>query len=128
MARKFKVVVNGKEYIVEVEELRESKSKRPKVERVDLNVSTERVEKIEVEDKKTEEQSGEKVIRAPMAGIVMEVYVDVGQEVKVGDRILTFEAMKMENELLSEFSGRVKEIKVKEGDNVETGQVIVVLE
>ena len=56
---------------------------------------------------------------------VLKILVKEGQQVKVGDKLLVFEAMKMENELQSEFSGTVKEILVKEGENIETGQVLM---
>ena len=85
-------------------------------------------EKPKFVEEEIESPAGEKVVRAPMAGIIVKVVVNVGDEIKVGDTLLVFEAMKMENELRSEFSGKVKEILVKEGDAIETGQKLVVLE
>jgi len=135
MARKFKVVVNGKEYIVEVEEIREEKKKatgeKEEVkrevkmeERKPERVSSEAVSNTVKEEKK---EISEKVheVRAPMAGIVLRILVKVGQRVGIGDPLIIFEAMKMENELQSEYSGMVKEILIKEGDNIETGQVLM---
>ncbi len=45
-----------------------------------------------------------------------------------GDTLLILEAMKMENEIVAPSSGVVKEIKVSEGQRVETGDILVVLE
>ncbi len=131
MARRFKVVVNGKEYIVEVEEIKEKTGKIDDIPRRVISepksVSVPVEKKVEL-PKESGDTSGEKLVKAPMAGIVVEILVSVGQQVKEGDKLLMFEAMKMENELLSEYSGRIKEIKVKEGDSVETGQVLMVIE
>ncbi len=133
MAKKFKVKVNGKEYIVEVEEIRERRSaprvtiEAPKAP-VEAKPSPKVEEKLVEKPVQPEVRAGEKVVRAPMGGVVMKVLVKVGDEVKSGDTVIVFEAMKMENELKSPYSGKVKEVKVKEGEMMETGQVVVVLE
>jgi len=49
----------------------------------------------------------------------------VGDVVKIGDQVLILEAMKMENILKSAGEGTVKNVKVKKGDRVEKGQVLV---
>jgi biotin carboxyl carrier protein len=67
-------------------------------------------------------------IKAPMPGLVLNINVEEGQEVKKGDVVLILEAMKMENVLKSPGDGKVKGIKVKKGDAVEKGQVLVVME
>jgi biotin carboxyl carrier protein len=132
MAKKFRVKVNGKEYIVEVEEIKEKKTgdvKIPKVEEVRAEpVISETPQQPVVEETHESSPSGDKVIKAPMGGTVMKVNIKVGDEVNPGDTLLVFEAMKMENELKSPYKGNVKQINVKEGDMMETGQVIVVLE
>ena len=65
---------------------------------------------------------------SPMPGKVISVKVKVGDEVKVNQVVLVLEAMKMENEILSEAAGKVKEIKVRPGEAVEGGQTLVVVE
>ena len=57
----------------------------------------------------------------------MQIYVNVGDEVKRGDKILMYEAMKMENNFLAEVDGVIKDIKVRVGDNVLQGAVLVVI-
>ncbi|HSI90789.1 MAG TPA: biotin/lipoyl-containing protein [Adhaeribacter sp.] len=64
-------------------------------------------------------------IKAPMPGLVLEIKVKPGDEVKKGDQILILEAMKMENILKSPGDGVVKAIKVNVKDNVEKGQVLL---
>ena len=128
MARKFRVIVNGKEYVVEVEEIKESKKTKEALSEAfsPPKVEVSREETLERKDEGGSE--GSKVVKAPMAGIIVKILVREGQKVEKGEKLLIFEAMKMENELLSEFSGTVKEIKVREGENVETGQVLMVIE
>ncbi|MGB4752356.1 MAG: biotin/lipoyl-containing protein, partial [Fervidobacterium sp.] len=51
-----------------------------------------------------------------------------GQKVEYGQKLLILEAMKMENDIVSDKPGIVKSIKVKEGETVDTGDVLVELE
>jgi len=69
-----------------------------------------------------------KEIKAPMPGLVLEVGVIDGQAVKEGERILILEAMKMENSILIHADATIKKVKVKAGQAVEKGQVLVELE
>ena len=64
---------------------------------------------------------------APLPGTIMQIYVNVGDQVKRGDKILMYEAMKMENQFLAEVDGVVKDIKVKVGDNVLQGAVLAII-
>ena len=64
-------------------------------------------------------------IKAPMPGLILDIKVEPGQEVKKGDPIMILEAMKMENILKSPGDGVVKSVKVKVKDNVEKGQVLL---
>ena len=57
----------------------------------------------------------------------MQIYVNIGDQVKRGDKILMYEAMKMENQFLAEVDGEIKDIKVRVGDNVLQGAVLVVI-
>lgn len=64
-------------------------------------------------------------VKAPMPGLILEIKVQPGQEVKKGDPIMILEAMKMENILKSPGDGIVKEIKVAVKQNVEKNQVLI---
>ncbi|MDF2437712.1 MAG: biotin/lipoyl-binding protein [Bacteroidota bacterium] len=64
-------------------------------------------------------------IKAPMPGLVLDIRVSEGSEVKKGDPILVLEAMKMENILKSPTDGVVKKINVKKGVAVEKNQVLI---
>jgi biotin carboxyl carrier protein len=64
-------------------------------------------------------------IKAPMPGLVLDIKVNEGDEVKKGDTILVLEAMKMENNIKSPADGVVKKIGVKKGQAVEKNQVLI---
>jgi len=64
-------------------------------------------------------------IKAPMPGLVLNVKVTEGDEIKKGDNLLILEAMKMENILKSSADGVIKKILVKQGDKVEKNQVLI---
>lgn len=68
------------------------------------------------------------VVRAPIAGKVVKLLVEVGDEVAAGASVAVLEAMKMENELRAERGGRVSEIGAAAGDSVETNQVLLKLD
>lgn len=64
-------------------------------------------------------------VKAPMPGLILDIKVTEGAEVKKGDPIMILEAMKMENILKSPGDGTVTSIKVKKGDSVEKNQVLI---
>ena len=63
----------------------------------------------------------------PIQVNIVKVLVEVGQEVESGQAVCVLEAMKMENQILAEKTGKVTEIKVKAGDTVGSGDVVVVI-
>jgi biotin carboxyl carrier protein len=65
------------------------------------------------------------VVRAPMPGLILDLKIQAGDQVKAGDPLLVLEAMKMENVLKAPGQGVVRELKVKKGDSVEKGQVLI---
>jgi acetyl-CoA/propionyl-CoA carboxylase biotin carboxyl carrier protein len=64
------------------------------------------------------------VIRAPMQGTVVEVRVDEGQAVEVGDTLLVVEAMKMASPLVAPVSGTLTDLRAFLGQNVSSGTVL----
>ena len=67
-------------------------------------------------------------VQAPMPGKIVRVLADPGDEVAAGQGLVVMEAMKMENEIRAPRAGRVKEAPVREGQAVETGALLVLLE
>lgn len=64
-------------------------------------------------------------IKAPMPGLVLNVLVAEGDEVKKGDSLLVLEAMKMENMIKSPTDGTIKKIAIKQGDKVEKNEMLI---
>lgn len=64
-------------------------------------------------------------IKAPMPGMVLNVLVAEGQEVKKGDALIVLEAMKMENILKSPSDGVIKKIAITKGVAVEKNQLLI---
>jgi biotin carboxyl carrier protein len=65
------------------------------------------------------EKTMDKLLKAPMPGLVLEVKVSAGSAVKKGDSLLIIEAMKMENVIKATGDGLIKEISVEAGQSVE---------
>lgn len=64
-------------------------------------------------------------IKAPMPGLILEINVKEGQEVKEDDNLLILEAMKMENIITSPRDGIIKSISVNKSDAVEKNQLLI---
>jgi biotin carboxyl carrier protein len=67
-------------------------------------------------------------IEAPMPGLILDIQVSPGQEVKEGDPLLVLEAMKMENVILSPRDGIIKKVAVQPGAAVEKKHLLVEFE
>ena len=67
-------------------------------------------------------------IKAPMPGLILDLNIAEGDEVKAGDYLLVLEAMKMENTLTAPRDGVVKAISVKKGQTVEKNQLLIEME
>ena len=118
---KAQVVVNGTQYEVDVE--REKEEAKPVVAAPRPAAAP----KADAPKAATAgDANGHKSV-APLPGTIMQIFVNVGDQVKRGDKILMYEAMKMENNFLAEVDGEIKDIKVRVGDNVLQGAVLVVI-
>ena len=83
----------------------------------------------------TEQEPTGNIVKSPMVGTFYskpspdaDPFVAVGQTVKKGQTLCIIEAMKLMNEIESEFDGKIKEILVKDGETVEYGKPIFVIE
>lgn len=86
------------------------------------------------EEKKVSEEDVN-IVKSPMVGTfyikpspTSNPYIEIGKEVKEGDTLCIIEAMKLMNEIESEYSGKVKEILVNDGDTVEYGTPLLIIE
>jgi pyruvate carboxylase subunit B len=69
--------------------------------------------------------TGPPVLKAPMPGLVVRLLVEPGQRVEAGASLVVLEAMKMENELKAAGAGTVESVRVRAGQTVEKGMVLV---
>ena len=142
--KKFKFTVNGKEYEVEVKNY-EGENAEVIVDGTQYKVTVQREEEEvpafvapkrqapkpaaapKVDAPATSAPADGYKSLAPLPGTVMQIYVNVGDVVKRGDKLMMYEAMKMENNFLAEVDGTIKEIKVRVGDNILQGAVLFVI-
>ena len=66
-------------------------------------------------------------VTTPLPGTILDVFVDVGDEVKAGQTVVLLEAMKMENNIEADVDGKISAVKVRKGDSVLEGDVLVVI-
>ena len=66
-------------------------------------------------------------LTAPIAGNVWKVLVAVGDKVEMDDEVIILEALKMETPIFCDDDGTITEIRVKEGDAVNEGDVLAVI-
>jgi len=101
-----KIIVNGKEFVF----------------------GEEKKEKISVAQTSFWKRDfSKKEIRTSIAGTVSEIFVKEGEFLRKEQKILTLSAMKMENEIVSDLEGKVKEILVKKNQQVKEGETLIIL-
>ncbi len=98
------------------------------MERMSRNFNT------DMKEESTENIVDGNIVKAPMVGTFYaksspesEPYVKIGQNVKKGDVLCIVEAMKLMNEIESEFDGEIVEILVKDGETVEYGEPLFII-
>ncbi len=151
MGRKYVVKVNGKMYEVEVEEVgmtqsmqqvQPPQSVQPSQPQTPPPQSTSASSVPDVTKTKPVEVSkaspapapatvatgNEEKVTAPMSGVVLKVNVKPGDVVKDAQALIVIEAMKMENEILAPRDCKIKEVFVKESQNVEMDQPLLTVE
>ena len=69
-----------------------------------------------------------KTVEAPLPGRIIDICVKVGDKVKMGQTVAILEAMKMENNIPTDYAGTVKQILVEVGEAVPTNAVLVEVE
>jgi len=116
------LTVNGTSYTVEIEdEIIEEPKKMTRPAAAPTKPTGEPV----LGAKKSVSSGG--AVKAPLPGVILEVSVKVGDTVKVGDKVLLLEAMKMENTIASDLAGKVLEIKVEAGMTVMEGAEMIMI-
>ena len=104
------------------------------IENNQINTSNSNQEKVKISEDNTRKLVGNQV-KAPLVGTFYrkpspdsDPFVKVGDIVKKGQVLCIIEAMKMMNEIKSEFDGEVSSIEIEDGQPVEFGQTIIVIQ
>lgn len=118
------VVVNGEEYKVEMEKEPEPQKKKIVVKPVAQQQAAAPAQNSE----SSARVNMNNAIKSPLPGVITEIKVAVGDEVKAGDTVVVLEAMKMANNLDAEKGGKVTAVLVKEGESVMEDTPLVVIE
>ena len=125
---KFKINIKGKEYEVGILEVKEGTK---------IKVGDKEFFFKEKEIKKEvsfpplsfkKRNFSKKEIKAPIAGTISEVFIKEGDFVGKGEKLLCLSAMKMENEIVSEFEGKIKKVLIKKDQKVKEGEDLILLE
>lgn len=117
------VNVNGKIFSVEVDK-KLQQSKTPKLVRSVATPSTD-IEGVMIKTAPPAAPKGVGFIKSPLPGTIISLHVKSGDKVSVGDKLLTLEAMKMENNINSDKEGIVTSIKVNPRDSVLEGDILI---
>jgi biotin carboxyl carrier protein len=111
--------VNGTSYSVEMKE---------EIKKVKTPTLVRSASKRPSEPLKVNPSSSTTKIVAPIPGVVLSLDVKVGDTIKVGDRMLVLEAMKMENNIVSEKAGTITKVTIAVGQQVLQNEVMIELE
>ncbi|MDF1558811.1 MAG: biotin/lipoyl-binding protein [Bacteroidales bacterium] len=138
--KNYKFKINGNQYEVEVLDIDDN------VARIEVNGTLYEVEmqreipKVKIaapppqsrvlkEVKPLEDKSAGKAleVRSPLPGVIMQVLVRTGDEVKAGQSVCTLETMKMENAIKAENGGKVTAVNISPGQSVLQDEVLIVI-
>ncbi len=118
--------VNGVEHIVAVNKITNLAAPEVAEEPIRLSTTAGSVTKISQVPSAVAGQT-EGCVCSPIPGHVLEIAVEVGDKVLVGQKLLVLEAMKLENIITAEWGGMVKKILVAEGDTVNHDQKLIII-
>jgi len=119
------IEVNGTLYKVEVDKTMKT-TKTPKLVRQVAVPSTDSHPSV-AKTSSPEGPKGAGSIKSPLPGVILEMFVREGDVVKMGQRLLMLEAMKMENNIEADKAGKVLSILKHKGDSVMEGDVLITI-
>ncbi|MGM0217861.1 acetyl-CoA carboxylase biotin carboxyl carrier protein subunit [Enterococcus sp. AZ126] len=132
MLRKFKISIDGKEYLVEMEEIGGvpqapiAPTVAPEKTVADAALTPTSVEQPAAP--KSIVPAGNDAMTSPMPGTILKILVNVGDEVKENQPLLILEAMKMENEVVATTDGKVTGLHVTLGQVVNAGDALITID
>ena len=121
MLRKFKIKVDGKEYLVEMEEIGAVAPAAPAAPVAPAPVAPAPAAPVSVAP------AGADAMPSPMPGTILRILVNVGDTVAENQPLMILEAMKMENEIVASKAGVVSGIHVANGQVVNPGDALITI-
>ncbi len=122
--KNFRVTVNGNTYDVAVEELSEGTAPQPIQQATPAPKATP-APSVTKQQPKTTAPASAKKINSPMPGTVLDIKVKEGDTVSKNQLVIVLEAMKMENEIVTPYAGKVASINVSKGAAVNSGDLLL---
>jgi biotin carboxyl carrier protein len=119
------IEVNGTLYKVEVDKTMKS-TKTPRLVRPKAIPSTDSHPSV-AKTSSPAAPKGAGSIKSPLPGVVLEMFVREGDMVKMGQKLLMLEAMKMENNIEADKAGKIVSILKHKGDSVMEGDVLIII-
>jgi len=129
--QEIKLEVNGTPYTVTVD--KEMRAQRPRTTTIiNNNNAAPRVSAAAGDVQRSSaprpgSAAGGTKVTSPLPGTILDVFVNVGDQVKVGQTVVLLEAMKMENNIESDTEGTVTAVNVRKGDSVLEGEALIVV-
>lgn len=131
MLRKFKITIDGTEYLVEMEEIGGTPAPATPVAAPTPQptpVAPAPQPATPAPAPVAPQNAAGDTLPAPMPGSILKLLVKVGDEVKENQPLIILEAMKMENEVVSNHAGKVTGINVTVGENVNAGDALITIQ
>ena len=119
------VTVNGTQYEVEIEGKASKVSKITKPTPSTCSAAT--TAEVISTAKATAKKSAGTAVKSPLPGVIVDLKVREGDQVKAGQHLLVLEAMKMENNIDADRDGIIVELKVNKGDSVLEGDTLLTI-
>lgn len=119
------VTVNGTQYEVEIEGKASKVSKITKPTPSTSSAAT-TAEVISTAKAATKKSAGA-AVKSPLPGVIVDLKIREGDQVKAGQHLLVLEAMKMENNIDADRDGIIVELKVNKGDSVLEGDTLLTI-
>lgn len=130
MLRKFKISIDGKEYLVEMEEIGgvpQAPIAAPVAPVALVAEAAPTPAQADITAPIASTPAGSDAMPSPMPGTILKILVNVGDTVQENQPLMILEAMKMENEIVAGKAGTVTGIHVQQGDMVNPGEPLVTI-
>ena len=129
MLRNFKIAIDGKEYLVEMEEIGgvQQPVQAPVAAAPAAPVAAPAEQAAPAPVAAPVSAASGDAMTAPMPGTILRLLVNIGDEVKENQPLMILEAMKMENEVVANHAGKVAGIHVNQGQVVNAGDALITI-